>query len=68
MPENHGKFAVLRGIDDCRFKRIVEPGDVLELECEFMRVRGPIGKGKVARAWTASSPCEAMLTVVGRAK
>jgi 3-hydroxyacyl-[acyl-carrier-protein] dehydratase len=29
-----------------RFKRIVEPGDELELECTLERVRGPIGKGK----------------------
>ena len=29
-----------------RFKRIVEPGDELELSCELERVRGPIGKGR----------------------
>jgi 3-hydroxyacyl-[acyl-carrier-protein] dehydratase len=34
------------GIDNCRFKRIVEPGDVLTLECEFLRVRGAIAKGE----------------------
>jgi 3-hydroxyacyl-[acyl-carrier-protein] dehydratase len=36
----------LRGIDDVRFKRIVEPGDELDLECTLEAVRGPIGKGK----------------------
>jgi 3-hydroxyacyl-[acyl-carrier-protein] dehydratase len=45
-PENQGKLAFFAGIDDCRFKRIVEPGDVLELRCELERVRGPIGKGR----------------------
>jgi 3-hydroxyacyl-[acyl-carrier-protein] dehydratase len=43
---NRGKMPFFAGIDDCRFKRIVEPGDVLTLECEFVRVRGPIAKGE----------------------
>lgn len=47
--ENRGKLALFAGIDDVRFKRIVEPGDELELTCELKRVRGPIGRGK-ARA------------------
>ncbi|MBA2536666.1 MAG: hypothetical protein H0V20_04425, partial [Actinobacteria bacterium] len=34
-------------IEDVRFKRIVGPGDELELTCEVERVRGPIGRGKV---------------------
>ena len=46
---NRGKLVLFAGIDDVRFKRIVRPGDVLELECELERMRGPIGKGK-ARA------------------
>jgi 3-hydroxyacyl-[acyl-carrier-protein] dehydratase len=44
--ENRGKIAYFAGIDDCRFKRIVEPGDVLTLTCEIDTVRGPIGRGK----------------------
>jgi 3-hydroxyacyl-[acyl-carrier-protein] dehydratase len=47
--ENRGRIALFAGIDDMRFKRIVEPGDELELECTLEQVRGPIGKGK-ARA------------------
>ena len=47
--QNRGKLALFAGIDDVRFKRIVEPGDVLELVCDLERVRGPIGRGK-ARA------------------
>jgi 3-hydroxyacyl-[acyl-carrier-protein] dehydratase len=43
---NRGKIAFFAGIDDCRFKRIVEPGDVLTLTCEIDQVRGPIGRGK----------------------
>jgi 3-hydroxyacyl-[acyl-carrier-protein] dehydratase len=44
--ENHGKLALFAGIDDVRFKRIVVPGDELELTCELERVRGPVGRGK----------------------
>jgi 3-hydroxyacyl-[acyl-carrier-protein] dehydratase len=43
---NRGKIAFFAGIDDCRFKRIVEPGDVLTLTCEIAELRGPIGRGK----------------------
>ena len=44
--ENQGKLALFAGIDRVRFKRVVEPGDELELTCELERVRGPIGRGK----------------------
>jgi len=44
--ENRGKIAFFAGIDDCRFKRVVEPGDILTLVCEIDTVRGPIGRGK----------------------
>ncbi len=44
--ENRGRIAFFAGIDDCRFKRVVEPGDVLTLTCEIDQVRGPIGRGK----------------------
>ena len=43
---NRGKLALFAGIDGVRFKRVVEPGDELELTCELERVRGPIGRGK----------------------
>ena len=44
--KNRGKIAFFAGIDDCRFKRVVEPGDVLTLTCDIDTVRGPIGRGK----------------------
>jgi len=48
-PKNRGKLALFAGIDDVRFKRIVRPGDLLELTCDLETVRGSIGRGK-ARA------------------
>ena len=47
--KNRGRIALFAGIDATRFKRIVEPGDELELEGTLEHVRGPIGKGR-ARA------------------
>jgi 3-hydroxyacyl-[acyl-carrier-protein] dehydratase len=44
---NRGRLALFAGIDGVRFKRVVEPGDELELTCELERVRGPVGRGKV---------------------
>ncbi|GIN90869.1 3-hydroxyacyl-[acyl-carrier-protein] dehydratase FabZ [Siminovitchia terrae] len=44
--ENRGKLAFFAGIDKCRFKRQVKPGDQLHLEVEIVRVKGPMGKGK----------------------
>jgi 3-hydroxyacyl-[acyl-carrier-protein] dehydratase len=47
QPEHRGRLALFAGIDDVRFKRIVRPGDVLDLVCDVEAVRGPIGRGKV---------------------
>ena len=44
--QNRGRLALFAGIDAVRFKRIVEPGDELDLTCDLERVRGPIGKGR----------------------
>ena len=60
---NRGKIPFFAGIDDCRFKRIVEPGDTLTLDCEFVRVRGPIARGKGRASVDGELAAEAMLTV-----
>lgn len=44
--ENRGRLAFFTGIDNCRIKRQVRPGDQLRLEVEMTRVRGSFGKGK----------------------
>jgi 3-hydroxyacyl-[acyl-carrier-protein] dehydratase len=61
--QNFGKVPFFAGIDGCRFKRIVEPGDVLTLECEFVRVRGPIAKGEGRALVGDEVAVEALLTV-----
>ena len=44
--ENKGKLAFFGGIKNARFKRQVEPGDVLELECKLTSRKGSVGFGE----------------------
>ena len=44
--ENKGRLAFFAGIDNCRFKRQVTPGDTLRLEVEITRLRGQSEKEK----------------------
>ncbi len=61
--EYRGKIPFFAGIDDCRFKRVVEPGDVLTLECTFVRVRGPVAKGEGVARVGDEVAAQATLTV-----
>ena len=60
--ENRGRLAFFAGIDGCRFKRQVKPGDQLRLEVEIIRLRGPIGKGKAVALVDGEIACEAEIT------
>lgn len=44
--ENAGKIVLFGGVKSARFKRQVIPGDVLELHCEIIQRKGPVGVGK----------------------
>ena len=45
-PEHKGKTAYFAGISHAKFKRKVVPGDVLTLELEIIKEKGPIGVGR----------------------
>ena len=60
--ENRGRIALFAGIDDVRFKRIVEPGDELRLVCTLEQVRGPIGRGKATARVGEELAARGMLT------
>ncbi|KQL39931.1 MULTISPECIES: 3-hydroxyacyl-ACP dehydratase FabZ [Bacillaceae] len=62
LEQNKGKLALFAGIDNCRFKRQVVPGDQLRLEVELVKMRGPIGKGKAVATVDGQIACEAELT------
>ncbi|WLV26055.1 3-hydroxyacyl-ACP dehydratase FabZ [Aciduricibacillus chroicocephali] len=57
--ENKGKIGFLAGVDKCRFKRQVKPGDQLKLEVEITRLKGAIGKGKGRATVDGEVACEA---------
>lgn len=56
--ENEGRLALFAGIDKCRFKKQVKPGDQLKLEVEILRLRGSIGKGKGVATVDGELVCE----------
>ena len=64
LPENRGKLAVFGGVKNCRFKKPVTPGDVLELSCELVEQRGPIGYGKAVARVGGKIAAQAELTFV----
>lgn len=65
---NHGKLVLFAGIDDVRFKRIVEPGDELLLECEIEAARGPVGKGKARATVDGKLAVRGVLTFATQAR
>lgn len=58
MEAYKGRLAFLTGVDNCRFKRQVVPGDQLKLEVEFMKLRGQMGKGKAIATVDGELVCE----------
>jgi 3-hydroxyacyl-[acyl-carrier-protein] dehydratase len=56
--ENRGRLAFFAGIDNCRFKKQVTPGDQLRLEVEIIRAKGAIGKGKGIATVDGELVCE----------
>lgn len=46
LEENKGKIAFFGGINKCRFKGKVKPGDKLRLETKIIRRKGPLGVGE----------------------
>ncbi len=46
MPENKGKIGFFGGINNCKFRRQVVPGDKLILEVEIIKMKGSVGIGK----------------------
>lgn len=46
QPDFKGRTAYFAGIDKARFRQKVVPGDVLLLETEIIKVKGPVGVGR----------------------
>ncbi|MCS6881356.1 MAG: 3-hydroxyacyl-ACP dehydratase FabZ [Oscillochloridaceae bacterium] len=61
LPEHRGKLAVFAGIDECRFRRVVRPGDVLRLEVSVEKFRRGVGKARGRAMVEGDVACEAGL-------
>lgn len=57
-----GKTAYFAGIQNARFREKILPGDVLMLETEIIKVKGPIGVGKAVATVNGKKAIEAELT------
>ena len=62
QPEWKGKTAYFVGIDKCRFKRKVRPGDKLRLETRIIRQKGPLGIGEAIATVDGEIAVKAELT------
>jgi 3-hydroxyacyl-[acyl-carrier-protein] dehydratase len=60
--ENRGKIVLFGGVRNARFRLMVVPGDVLELECRLIRRRGPVGIGEAIARVGEKTACSAELT------
>lgn len=60
--ENKGKTAFFGGINKCRFRGKVVPGDKLKLETEIIKQRGPVGIGKAVASVDGKVVASAELT------
>lgn len=46
IPENKGKIAYFGGINKCKFKGKIVPGDKVKLTTKIVRQKGPVGIGE----------------------
>ena len=60
--ENKGKTAYFGGINKCRFKGKVVPGDKLKLETRIIKRKGPIGVGEAVASVDGKVVVQAELT------
>lgn len=68
-PENKGKLAFFGAINNAKFKGKVVPGDVLTLETEIIKAKGPIGVGAAKAYVDGKVVAQAELTfAIGDAK
>ena len=59
MEKFKGKTPLFAGTNKVRFKNKVVPGDRLDLYCEIVKIKGPIGIGKGVATVDGKIACEA---------
>jgi 3-hydroxyacyl-[acyl-carrier-protein] dehydratase len=64
LDEYRGKLGLFAGIDDCRFRRMVVPGDQLMLKVEIEKLRGMFGRARVVASVDDEVAVEATLSII----
>jgi 3-hydroxyacyl-[acyl-carrier-protein] dehydratase len=58
------RIGLFAGIDACRFKRIVSPGDTLRLEVTMEKLGGRFGRGHAVASVDGEVACDALLSFI----
>lgn len=62
LEENKGKLAFFGGIKNAKFRKQVIPGDVVKLETEIIKCKGPMGVGKATATVDGKLAAEAEIS------
>lgn len=62
LDENKGKLAFFGGIKNAKFRKQVIPGDVVRLETEIIKCKGPMGVGKAIATVDGKMAAEAEIS------
>ena len=64
LDEYRGKIGLFAGIDECRFRRLVVPGDALRLEVTVEKLRGMFGRVRAVASVDGETAVEAALSII----
>ena len=64
LDEYRGKLGLFAGIDECRFRRMVVPGDTLLLKVEVEKLRGMFGRVRGVASVDGEVAVEAVLSII----
>ena len=64
LDEYRGKIGLFAGIDECRFRRMVVPGDTLRLEVTVEKLRGMFGRVAAVASVDGEVAVEATLSII----
>jgi 3-hydroxyacyl-[acyl-carrier-protein] dehydratase len=64
LDEYRGKLGLFAGIDDCRFRRLVQPGDTLRLEVTVEKLRGMFGRVRAVASVDGEVAVEGTLSII----
>ncbi|MFI5254323.1 MAG: 3-hydroxyacyl-ACP dehydratase FabZ [Candidatus Limnocylindrales bacterium] len=58
------RIGLFASIDECRFKRVVQPGDTLRLEVTMEKLGRRFGRGRAVASVDGEVACEALISFI----